>query len=99
MPVTVMTAPEKAAATVKSEPRSPAIARPDEDAEANRWSVYDRARWWRPVIVSPRRCAVRLHHIGTGARAWGNSKRECEHRQCCHYKFFVHDRYPLDCLG
>jgi len=71
MPVMVMTAPESGAAvesasTVPPEPRSvEAIARSDEDAEANRWNVYDRARR-RRVVVPRRGCAVRLNHIGAG---------------------------------
>ena len=94
MPVTGMTAPESAAveesrATEISEPWSvEAISRSDGDAEANSRTVY-RPRW-RRIIVTRRGCALRFNHIGTGVRARGSSKRECEHRQCYQYKFFCH---------
>ena len=95
MPAMGMTAPESAAmeesgATEKSKPRSvEAIGRPDANAERNWRAVCDRPRWGR-IIVTRRRCALRLNHIGTGVRAWSSSKRECEHRQCYHYKSFCH---------
>src|SRR4051812_43679541 len=91
-----MTAPhtgavDKSTATEKPEPRSiEAVGRTNGNAEANWRNVYDRPRRWRRVIVSPRRCAVRLNHIGAGIRAQSTSKRECEHCQCYQYQFFSH---------
>jgi hypothetical protein len=94
-PVTVPAV--ESAATEKPEPRSVvAIARPDEDAEANRWNVYDRARRrWRRVIVSSRGSAVRLNHICAGVRAQNSSKAECQHGHCYDEKFLSHDVFLL----
>jgi hypothetical protein len=101
-PVTVMTAPVTVAtvesvAVEKPEPRSvEAIARPDEEAEANRRTVVDWPGRRRCVGVSRRGSAVRLHHISAPrARARSRSKPECEDRQGGHSDFLPHNRFSL----
>jgi hypothetical protein len=90
MPMMMMTA-EKHAAAVESVAMEKPEPRADEDPETNwrRRSVIHRARWWRPVIVTSRRSAVRLNRFSAGVRAQNSSKRKCEHRQY-QYKFFFH---------
>lgn len=66
-----------------------AVAWSEENAEPNRRKIKGGTRWrrWR-VIVTWRRCAVRLNHIRAGIRAQNRSERECEHRQP-HYETFL----------
>src|ERR1043166_7972634 len=100
MPVPVSVRAEEPAAREKPESRSvEAPSRTDGEADTYRGTVYDRSWRWGPVIVSPRRCAVRLNCLGAGVQAWSTSKQEGEHRQCYYYKFFSHVRYSLCCLA
>jgi len=75
MPVTAMSAPISVATVVtvpvvaKSRTVITAKRWTDEDAETNWRNIYDRTRRWRRIIVSRRRCAVRLNHISAGVRA------------------------------
>jgi hypothetical protein len=83
MPAPESTAVDESRTAEKAKPWSvEAIPWTNGDAEADWRNDYDRPRRWCCVIVSPRRCAVRLNHIGTAVRAWSSSKRECEHREC-----------------
>ena len=89
-PVTVSAV--ESAATVKTVAASIiAKAGPEEDADPNwRKEKHGAWRWWRHVIITRRRSAVRLNHICAGVRAY-SSKHECGHSQCHHETFFSHN--------
>jgi hypothetical protein len=99
VPAPVSVAAVESAATVESvSPSVIAIARADDDADANgrRRNVKHRARWWWwRVIVTGCGGAVRLNHFCAGIRAQSSSKPECEHRQCNNETFLSHDRIFL----
>jgi len=79
-----------------------AIARAEEDAEANwrRRNVKDRTRRrWRRVIVTRRGSAIWLDHICSGVRAHRASKPECEYCQYYDDELFPHGCCPFLLFG